>query len=399
MMSPTPVRFLLSLALVGLIAARTVSRPPVHAQAPAAGATEFVAHEISTGLRGGYQVVIADLNKDGKPDIIAVAQGLPELLWFENPGWQRHVLAGEQAQLINVSAYDIDGDGIPELAVEQGFTTSTKTSKGIISILTHGADVTQPWTVKEIDRVPTAHRLRWIDADGSGRKMLVMAPLIGMDSTAPDYRTPVPIYFYRAPDWKRELLTDSFTGLIHGIEPMPWEGSKGQVLLSAGFMGIYLHRFADGKWTPTEMSKGDPDPWPKSGASDIALGRLGAQKFVATIEPWHGNQIAIYKPNGSAWPRQMIDDTITDGHTIVTIDLDGDGRDEVIVGQRGGARSLILYSASADGASWTRRVIDEGGMAGAGCAAADLNGDKRVDIACIGTATANLKWYENVGKK
>ena len=38
-------------------------------------------------------------------------------------------------------------------------------------------------------------------------------------------------------------------------------------------------------------------------------------------------------------------------------------------------------------------------MAGAGCAAADLNGDKRMDIVCIGTATANLKWYENVGKK
>src|ERR1700733_9020906 len=99
MMSRTPVRFLLPLALVGLIAARiVVSRPPLHAQAPAAGSTEFVAHEISTGLRGGYQVVIADLNKDGKPDIIAVAQGLPELLWFENPGWQRHVLAADQAQ-------------------------------------------------------------------------------------------------------------------------------------------------------------------------------------------------------------------------------------------------------------------------------------------------------------
>ena len=44
----------------------------------------FTAHEIATGLRGGYQVVVADLNKDGKPDIIALASGLPELLWFEN---------------------------------------------------------------------------------------------------------------------------------------------------------------------------------------------------------------------------------------------------------------------------------------------------------------------------
>ena len=362
------------------------------------GEVAFTVHEIGTGLRGGYQVVIADLNKDGKPDIIALASGMPELVWYENPGWQRHVMASGQSQMINAAAYDIDGDGIPELALAQGFTTSTKTSTGKVGLLTHGADVTAPWTYKEIDAVPTAHRLRWIDADGSGKKMLVMAPLIGIDSAAPDYKTPVSIYFYRAPDWKREVVTDTFTGLIHGIEPMPWEGVKGQALMSAGFMGIYLHRFANGKWTPTELTKGDPDPWPKSGTSDIALGKLGAQKFIATIEPWHGNQVVIYQQSGGSWARQMIDDTITDGHSIVTLDVDNDGRDEVMAGQRGGARSLMLYTASADGVTWTKRALDEGGMAGAGCAAADLNADKRVDIVCIGTATSTKTGKMRAGK-
>ena len=31
----------------------------------------------------------------------------------------------------------------------------------------------------------------------------------------------------------------------------------------------------------------------------------------------------------------------------------------------------------------------------AAVAVADLNADKRADVVCIGTATANLKWYEN----
>jgi hypothetical protein len=371
----------------------------VAGQPAGSGGTAFVAHEIGTGLRGGYQVVIADLNKDGKPDIIALASGLPELLWYENPGWEKHVLASGVSQLINASTYDIDGDGIPEVAVAQGFTMSTKTSKGLVGILTHGADVTAPWTYKEIDAVPTAHRVRWIDADGSGKKMLALAPLIGMDSTPPDYRTPMSLFFYRAPDWKREVLSDSFSGLMHGIEAMPWDGVKGEVLLSAGFMGVNEHRFVNGKWTQTEITKGDPQPWPKSGASDVKVGRLGSQKFLATIEPWHGNEVVIYRQNGTSWNRQPIDDAITDGHTIVTADVDNDGRDEVIVGQRGGARSLMLYTASKDGATWSKRAIDEGGMAGAGCAAADLNADKRIDIVCIGTATANLKWYENVGRK
>ena len=73
-------------------------------------------------------MAIADLNKDGKPDVIAVAQGLPELVWYEDPGWQRHVIASGMSQMINVSAYDVDGDGIPELALAQGFTSNAKTS-------------------------------------------------------------------------------------------------------------------------------------------------------------------------------------------------------------------------------------------------------------------------------
>jgi hypothetical protein len=399
-----------TLALASLAAAALAAAAPAQTPAAPAGSISFAAHTIGTELRGGYQVVVADMNHDGRPDVIALAQAIPELLWYENPGapsgtgapserpWPRHVIAGDMKQMINVAANDLDGDGIPELALAQGFTTSPKTSTGIISILTHGVDPAGPWTVKEIDRVPTAHRLRWVDADGSGRKVLVMAPLVGPDATPPDYRSPVAINYYRAPDFKREVVTDTFTGLIHGIEPVAWEGVRGQALLSAGFMGVYLHRVADGKWTPTQLIAGDPGPWPKSGSSDAVLAKLGADRIIAAIEPWHGNTIVVYRQASGSWRRQPIDDTITDGHAIVALDADGDGRDEIVVGQRGGERSLVLYAAAANGDTWTRRVVDEGGMAGAGCAAADLNGDKRPDIVCIGTATANLKWYENTGR-
>src|SRR5437667_8900798 len=53
----------------------------------------FEPHEVATALTGGYQVIAADLNRDGKPDLIALASNLPELVWFENPSWTRHVLA------------------------------------------------------------------------------------------------------------------------------------------------------------------------------------------------------------------------------------------------------------------------------------------------------------------
>ena len=129
--------------------------------------------------------------------------------------------------------------------------------------------------------------------------------------------------------------------------------------------------------------------------SDIAVGRLAKERFLATIEPWHGNQVAVYRRDGEAWARQTIDETLADGHTVLTTDLNGDGNDEIIAGCRGGPRSVYIYSAEdAAGRRWNRQILD-GDMPAASCAVGDLNGDGRPDIACIGSATGTLKWYEN----
>jgi hypothetical protein len=38
-------------------------------------------------------------------------------------------------------------------------------------------------------------------------------------------------------------------------------------------------------------------------------------------------------------------------------------------------------------------------MGADGCVMADINGDGKQDIACVGTITNNVKWYENVRPK
>jgi hypothetical protein len=385
---------------LGMAAVTLLVGGGLFAQAPRAPLV-FTAQTIGTELRGGYQAVVADLNKDGHPDIIAIATGMKEVPWYQNPGtsggaWTRHVLVSGVSTPINAAVHDLDEDGIPEVALATGFATAYGKSAGNLSLLTHQGDPTGPWTLKEIDQTPTAHRVRWVDVDGRG-KVLVNAPLIGAGSVAPDYTDAVGIYYYRAPDWKRQTLTDADRGVIHGLWVTPWNGAPHEALLSASFNGVFAHQFQNGAWARTRVVAGDPSPWPTSGASDVAPGRLGkAGRFLATIEPWHGNKVGVYLPDGASWRRRVIDESITDGHTLVTADLDEDGIDEIVVGERGGKRSVYLYRAvTASGESWTRQVLDEGGMAGAGCAVADFNGDARMDIACIGTATANLKIYLN----
>jgi hypothetical protein len=357
---------------------------------------EFRAHTLATDLKGGYQVVPVDMNHDGKIDLIALASGMTDLVWFENPTWERHVIASNLPHMINLAAWDTDGDGIPEIALASEFSMRAKDSIGIVSVLKHNGDPRQPWPVTEIDRLSTSHRLRWADIDGSGKKVLVNAPLIGEKGEAPDYRDRVPLVYYRPGEWKRRLIDDRTEGLIHGLTIFDWDGDGRDEILTAGFTGMQMYKLGKkDEWNKTEITKGDPSPWPKSGSSDIAIGQTGHDRFLAAIEPWHGNQVVVYRQRNSTWRREVIDDSLLDGHTIATASLGGDGNDQVIAGFRGKPQRVYIYSF--DGARWNRQTLDDGDISAAACAVADLNGDGRLDIACIGSATHNLKWYENLG--
>ena len=60
-----------AVALTGRDAGAPAPPSPPSGDSSAAG---FIAHTIDTGLTGGYQAVVANLNRDGKPDIIALGQ-------------------------------------------------------------------------------------------------------------------------------------------------------------------------------------------------------------------------------------------------------------------------------------------------------------------------------------
>jgi hypothetical protein len=334
-------------------------------------AVDYQAVTVAEGLRGGYQVVITDLNRDGKPDLIALASGIDELVWFENPTWRRHVIVSGQKRMINCAAHDIDGDGIPEIVLASLFDNLPKNSIGGVSVLRSNGDPRDLWTQTEIDRLTTSHRIRWADIDGSGRKVAVNAPLAGFGADAPDFRAAVPLVFYRPGEWKREVINTANEGVVHGIYV------DGRSILTASFLGIHRHTLQGGMWRREEVTKGDPAPWPRSGSSDVAAG----DGFLAAIEPWHGHQVVVYEGRR----RTVIDTTLDQGHTIQVMP---DGT--IIAGHRGPKGGVNLYRR--EGATWRKQVLDET-MKANSCEWGDLNGDGRTDIACIGAVNASVKVY------
>jgi hypothetical protein len=366
----------------------------------------------------GYQVAVEDVNGDGKPDILALSSVESIVEWYENPSWKAHPITAETRNNISLAPLLKAGYPARGLALAADFTLEDSRSGGDIWWAVPPGSPEAEWVLRLIGRIPSTHRLRWADLAGDGRLELVAAPLLGYGAEAPDYRVGAPLTWFEPPEvllrghvspgeqalqvWNSHLIDDSLT-VVHGIHVIDWDGDGRDEILTASFEGVYLfHSTGQGSdlhWTKTQLGAGDQVSKPRRGASEIAVGQLRSRRFLATIEPWHGEQVVVYfagKP-GELWSRHVIDDTFRDGHALACADLDGDGNDEIVAGFRGPGTSLCVYwSVDASGTKWERQTLDTQ-MAASCVVIADVNGDGRLDVVAIGASTGNVKWYENLG--
>ncbi len=371
---------------------------------------EFRTHVIEADIPGGYAVVVTDINNDGKPDVLGMTSRIKELPWYENPSWERHVVIENMNGMVNMAAHDVNGDGIPEISIENEFSMVAAKSQGLVWLLEHqGGDPRKPWKATQVDALTTSHHIAWADVDGDGKKELINGPLIGADALPPKYEDQVPLVYYQVPSeldgkWERLLIDDQLNGVLHRVRVVQWDNDKREELLTAGFDGIYLHDpVGEGKkvsWKNTQLSTGH-EPMPTTaGSSDVAMGNLNKTRMLASVEPWHGHQVVVYTEDKSGdWERRVIFEGLTEGHEVCVGDFNGDGRDDIVAGDRARgkvATSHVFYAQNDAGTDWEHRELDHLGMSASGCAVADINSDGRLDIVQIGGATKNIKWYENL---
>ena len=74
------------------------------------------------------------------------------------------------------------------------------------------------------------------------------------------------------------------------------------------------------------ISRGhDSEPAPRLGASDVGVGESGGERIVASVEPWHGNEVVVYTESDGMWQRRVIFDQVQSGHEVAVLDLNDDG--------------------------------------------------------------------------
>lgn len=352
---------------------------------------------IDANMAGGYQVEMADVNGDGKLDIVALGNGT--VAWYENPSWKKRIVSDKSRTpgVISTATRDIDGDGKAEIAIAYEFEMNNPKIGKLLMARQKG----DGWVYEELGAFPSIHRLRWGDFDGDGKADLAVAPIFGESAKPPAFQeegAKLEVLFGGTLAGRSEIGRRPVT---HAIGVVPWPEKNRNAILSASNEGIWRHRFIDDKWVSFKILVGAGGERPKTGASEIHYGKFAdGRHFYATIEPWHGTDVVMQPERvpGSLelGPRFVLDTTLKESHALCVADIDGDGTDEIFAGYRGPGKSVNAYRL--EGGQWVKKVVDSN-IAAQDLRSGDINGDGLADVVSVGGATHNVVLYEAVRRR
>jgi hypothetical protein len=288
-----------------------------------------------------------DVDGDGWPDVISGGWMESEIHWYKNPGkegldrgykWEPHLLKDTRGQNEKLELHDFDGDGTPELFVN----CWEKDAPLVVWKMAKTPDGKPTLEQVVLGDQGSGHGYAFGDLNGDGREDVL-----------------VETGWYERPDG----------------DPLakPWKFHPETALPHPSCPFLVVDLTGDGR-------------------SDILWGK--AHDF--GLYWWEQGEP---KPGGTTtWSEHLIDDSWSQVHCLVWADLDGDGRCELITGKRvrghagkdpGGRdpECLFYYTWDPSVREFTRHVISPfGGGVGTGMqiCVEDLNADGRLDIAVAG---------------
>ncbi|MCA1685540.1 MAG: VCBS repeat-containing protein, partial [Planctomycetia bacterium] len=262
-----------------------------------AEAVEFERIVIDNDFPGAYQVEVADVNGDRRPDVVTVGGGT--CAWYENPSWKKRVVTGPKQTpgVISSATADLDGDGRAEIAIAYEFSMNEPT-KGKLLLATPGKNPDDPWDVTQIAGVPSIHRLRWgkfpsdfafdpskarVSPPPAVKKQtaLVVAPIFGPSAKPPvldQEPAHVTLWFPgerpRSDRWLSARCGEA--PVLHAIDVIDVNGYSG--VYGASNLGVTDFTFVltvsgAPTYLPHNLVAGAPGDSPKKGASEVHSGR------------------------------------------------------------------------------------------------------------------------------
>jgi hypothetical protein len=326
----------------------------------------FDTETVTDFLRDGYWLEAADIDGDGNLDLVGYGLTVGEIYWYRAPHWDKHLIVDKIKEPVGAGFGDITGNGLPDLVVcyqlygPGGTIHHADGEGGKIDWLENPGDPavsTENWKRHYVGRATGMHRLRVGHFSRTDRIQILGFPIVAVEGV----HAVLPVTLFTQPDdptdeWDAEVISRKDFRMIHGVARKPGliPGSPLDSILMASDEGVtWLYYDEDAqRFSWEHIGDGETGQFEQTtfkGSGDLDGGRIGDDPlaYVAAIEPFHGNTVAVYTRTGgdttaAGWQRHLLDifgdpneNGEGPGHTVMCRDFDGDGDDEFLIGLRG----------------------------------------------------------------
>jgi hypothetical protein len=350
----------------------------------------FQIDPLAARVPGGGQLLLADIGGDLRADVLLMNRRPGRVYWFENPSWQLYQIPLMADELSAIATHSLSAGSPASLTLAGRFSIpGSGTRDQLIWLQNPGRElIDDTWTATNIRMDVTPDALLWADLSGTGNRVLVASPELGVYMPS------------RARGWSTMSLLLESTPPITRLRAYDWDGDGREELLAAGPLGVDVTELASRGQFVDEFLLLQASG--SGGFMDVAAGQSGPSPqgteadFVAALGA-SSSQLYVFRPAPevvSGWRMEIVPVPGSGAHVLQIADLNQDGIDEIIVG---GESGLQVFYYQAETPRWQRDALAAGAVSDVQIA--DLNADGYPDIVTASAEPGALLLFQNRGRR